>query len=83
MLLDFWPPDDEECWSDAASPRFYPAFAWTLFLAVVNVEEQIPRFIEQSRIKRIPSGHDVESVRAVALPVMLALIVIRVWVRGA
>lgn len=51
-----------ECWSDVESTTFYPAFAWTLFSAIVHVHEKIPTFIEQRKIKRIPTGNTMEAV---------------------
>jgi hypothetical protein len=62
IVLTFSLLQNLECWSNVESVTFYPAFAWTLFKAIVNVDAKIPNFIAQKRIKRIPTGHDMESV---------------------
>ena len=51
-----------ECWADVESPTFYSAFAWTLFRSIVDVNEKIPKFIEQKKIKCIPTGDTMEVV---------------------
>jgi hypothetical protein len=53
-----------ECWSNAESSTFHPAFAWALFSAIVHVNEKIPSFIQQNKIKRIPTGQNMEAVCA-------------------
>jgi len=50
-----------ECWSDTDNKRFHPAFAWTLFTSIVNIDNSIPCFLEQNRIKRIRCGPEYES----------------------